>query len=84
MPTNKPMDRLKYHVTGAIERGEKEAIKGIPDIALEAGMRLARLTFHNRGNHSEIHITEADLAALLSLAYQDGLDGRMRSVDGVI
>ena len=25
----KPLDRLKYHVTGAIERGEKQAIESI-------------------------------------------------------
>lgn len=24
---NNPLDKLKYHVTGAIERGEKEAIE---------------------------------------------------------
>lgn len=28
----KPLDKLKHHVTGAIERGEKTAIESIPDL----------------------------------------------------
>lgn len=30
MKPNPPLERLRYHVTGAIERGEKQAIVGKP------------------------------------------------------
>lgn len=37
MKTNPPLSALRHHVTGAIERGEKTAIAGIPDQAPDAG-----------------------------------------------
>jgi hypothetical protein len=36
--------------------------------AIELAMALARQFFAKRGNHSEAHVTEAELAALLALA----------------
>lgn len=40
--------------------------------AIEMGLKIARHAFAKRGNHSEIHINESDLAALLVLAYIKG------------
>lgn len=42
------------------------------EIALSVGMRLARKVFEKRGNHSETHLKEAELAALLTLAAEEG------------
>ena len=36
--------------------------------ALRIGAQLARMVFAKRGNHSEAHISEMELAALLALA----------------
>lgn len=36
------------------------------------GMKLAREVFSKRGNHSEAHLPEAELAALLALAFEAG------------
>jgi hypothetical protein len=33
-----PLETLRHHVTGAIERGEKEAIRGIPMVKCICGM----------------------------------------------
>jgi hypothetical protein len=44
------------------------------DKAVEIGQRLARRVFANRGNHSEVHLTELELAALLGLAADQFLD----------
>ena len=36
------------------------------------GMRIARQLFAKRGNHSEVHLPEAELAALLAFAAERG------------
>lgn len=38
--------------------------------AITVGQQLARQMFHKRGNHSEIHLSELELAAGLALAAQ--------------
>ena len=42
-------------------------------LAVDIGKVLARRLFHKRGNHSEVHLTEAELAAMLALAAEQGL-----------
>lgn len=41
---------------------------------IDAGMKMARQIFAKRGNHSEIHLSEAELATLLALAFKMGYD----------
>ncbi len=38
------------------------------------GMRIARSVFEKRGNHSEAHLSEGELAALLAIAFRIGRD----------
>ncbi|MGE0225494.1 MAG: hypothetical protein AB7S57_19655 [Acetobacteraceae bacterium] len=42
------------------------------DRALAIGQQLARHVFHKRGDHSEAHLGELELAAVLALAAQYG------------
>lgn len=37
-------------------------------------MQLARRLFEKRGNHSEVHLSEVELAALLAIAFQRGYE----------
>jgi len=46
------------------------------DLAVEAGRRLARLVFAKRGNHSEVHLAEGELAAIVALGIEMILTGR--------
>lgn len=39
---------------------------------IEAGMIVARKLFEKRGNHSEAHLTELELAALIALGFEMG------------
>ncbi len=41
---------------------------GRPKTSLDIGRALARQAFQVRGNHSEIHLSEVQLAALLAIA----------------
>lgn len=43
-------------------------------LAVDQGMALARKIFEKRGGHSEIHVTERDLAAMLALAFEVGAE----------
>lgn len=45
---------------------------------LEVGMQLARSFFATRGNHSEAHLSEAELAALLAIAAERGALATLR------
>jgi len=49
---------------------------------LETGRRLARRFFAMRGNHSEVHLSEAQLAALLTFAAELGQAGILPSQTG--
>jgi len=40
---------------------------------IDAGITIARAAFNKRGNHSEIHISEAMLAAMLAVAFGQGV-----------
>lgn len=51
-----------------------ETAGGIPRDSAAAGLRLARRIFEKRGNHSEAHITEEELAVMLAAAYEIGKD----------
>lgn len=42
------------------------------DRAIENGRTLARKLFTQRGNHSEVHITEEDLSVWLAIAFKKG------------
>ena len=47
----------------------------VADRHLETGRRLARRFFAMRGNRSEVHLSEAQLAALLTMAAELGQAG---------
>jgi len=76
--TKGPLDKLKYHVTGAIERGEKQAIKAVIKPKYTPGpwkfKRLesfeyhcddinVTLTFNNHANAQDATIANAALIA---------------------
>lgn len=44
----------------------------VSELAMEEGLRLARRFFASRGNKTEAHLSEAELAALMALAYHRG------------
>lgn len=46
------------------------------------GMKLARGIFALRGNHSEIHLSEAELATQLALAFEHGVRAAARRAKG--
>ncbi len=53
------------------------ASKSIPappvsELAVAEGRRMARRVFEKRGNHTEAHIREDELAALLAIAFERG------------
>lgn len=43
------------------------------EVHIEYGLGVARKVFAKRGNHSEAHLTEAEVAAIAAVAYKDGL-----------
>ena len=44
--------------------------------ASEIGRRIARRLFERRGNNREVHLSEAELAALLALAAKVGKESK--------
>jgi hypothetical protein len=40
--------------------------------AVQIGLKLARRIFASRGNHSEVHLREMHLAAMLAVAAEQG------------
>jgi hypothetical protein len=46
--------------------------KALEQEASKVGAAVARALFNSRGNNSEIHLRETQLAELCSLAYQSG------------
>lgn len=44
------------------------------EAAITLGQRMAAKVFAKRGNHSEVHIDHATLAALLAIAFEHGFD----------
>jgi len=50
---------------------------------LEIGMRLARRLFAKRGNHSEVHLSEAQLVALLTVAAMQARGEDTTTIEGV-
>jgi hypothetical protein len=46
----------------------------VKDYAVSRGMILARHVFDKKGNNSEIHMNEAELAALLAIAFEIGFE----------
>lgn len=49
---------------------------------MEIGIRLARKLFQKRGNHSEVHLNEAQLAAILALAAEEAREQFARVLNG--
>jgi hypothetical protein len=52
--------------------GEKAADSVLSDQAVQHGMRFARYVFEKRGNNSEVHISEAELAAIMAVSFERG------------
>lgn len=48
----------------------------IPEAAARTGLKLARRIFEKRGNHTEAHVTEEELAVMLSAAFHLGTEHR--------
>jgi hypothetical protein len=42
------------------------------EAARQTGKRIARKTFDKRGNHTEVHLCEVDLAVILVVAFELG------------
>lgn len=67
----------------ALKRVEQELSGGIMTVtsgetrdsseSVKEGVKLARGIFALRGNHTEAHLTETELAAALTLAFQHGV-----------
>jgi hypothetical protein len=53
-----------------------EAIKSSRDRAVEIGADLARKVFQKRGNNSEVHLSEAELAAMIALGIERAEGGQ--------
>lgn len=64
---NSPLQRLRYHVSGAIERGEKQPIIGMPVIMLDkiADVMMLETAFHMSGYTSRLQFLE-DMRRLLT------------------
>lgn len=58
----------------------KASLKTLEDRSLEIGRQLARKVFEKRGNHTEAHLSEMELAAICSLAAQGGMHEVMLTV----
>lgn len=50
----------------------KDAGRLVSDAAIDAGKALARGIFAKRGNHSEAHISESELATYIAAGYVAG------------
>lgn len=48
--------------------------RGGRELAIREGVKIARYVFAKRGNHTEAHISEAELAALLAVAFERGAE----------
>ena len=57
--TNTLLERLRYHVSGAIERGEAEAIEGIPSASFPDSVLLHTVTFCS-GAVIDIHVAPSE------------------------
>ena len=49
-----------------------------------AGAFIARRFFHKRGNNSEAHVSETELAALLAVAFEKGVESQAERVNALI
>jgi hypothetical protein len=50
------------------------------DLPVDVGSELARQFFQKRGNHSEAHLSEAELAALIALGIERAADAKAMDV----
>lgn len=71
------LDAVVAEAAAARERPRQEetmelTLPHATDEAVEIGRRLARMVFARRGNRTEVHLNEAELAALLALAAAKG------------
>jgi hypothetical protein len=54
-------------------KGDPSSVQRPPsELAVSEGQRMARRFFSKRGDHSEVHLREAELAALLALSFEQG------------
>lgn len=44
------------------------------DIAVRIGTQMARKYFERRGNHSEVHLSEKQLAGIMAVAFEMGAE----------
>lgn len=61
-----PLDRLRYHVSGAIERGEKEAIAEVP--ALNHVCCVCQVSLNNRPFNPNLQTSHGYCEACLEVA----------------
>lgn len=59
-----------------------EDLEAMRVVAITAGQRIARKAFAKRGNHSEVHLDEATLAAMLAVAFEQGYEARDSQLSG--
>jgi hypothetical protein len=48
--------------------------------AIRLGQKLARIVFNKRGNHSEAHISEAELASIIQVGVEAALNGSVNII----
>lgn len=78
-----PLDRLRYHVTGAIERGEGEPIAGIPAPTAERHPILHKLwtegTVRIEGSDFVATAADGEVVAIGHVAYPDSAEAYLKS-----
>lgn len=70
------MRDLAQAVDSAIAQAEPVPVDARPNRCQAIALKIARHVFARRGNHSEAHMTETELAAALALAAELGARGR--------
>ena len=48
---------------------------------VDAGMAMARKIFEKRGNHTEVHLNEGELAGFLAIAISNGVAAARSEID---
>lgn len=55
-------------------------IQALKEEAVDVGRKIARKVFERRGNHSEAHLSELELATICAFAAEQGMAAAMLTV----
>lgn len=56
----------------SLSRETRSLLGSVTEDSVKVGQDVAREVFRKRGNHTEIHIREVDLAALIAVGFEAG------------